>query len=190
MDFYKLQESDLKEHWDADEDQDWEDGNDVNGDGIYQTNEFAGDDVGLDGVGPSELNYYGPDEGECNHKPDRKEGMAEPNFAETDVSESDMVGLTSFLLFRVPSHTPPYKNWFRNDKSMWGLIGVDSLAESVEWTSNLIEVFASGPFPLFQGRTERISMAEIHSYDPLEGLNSSDHRAPSLFNKKRVVQII
>ena len=37
LDFYKLQESDLKEHWDADEDQDWEDGNDVNGDGIYQT---------------------------------------------------------------------------------------------------------------------------------------------------------
>jgi len=190
LDFYKLKESDLKEHWDADEDQDWEDGNDINGDGIYQTNELAGDDVGLDGVGPSELNYYGPDEGECNHKPDRSEGMAEPNFAETDVSESDMVGLTSFLLFRVPSHTPPYKNWFRNDKTMWELIGVDSLAESVEWTSNLIEVFASGPFPLFQGRTERISMAEIHSYDPLEGLNSVDHRAPSLFNKKRVVQII
>ena len=190
LEFYNLQASDLKEHWDADEDQDWEDGNDLNGDGIYQINEFAGDDVGLDGVGPSELNYYGPDEGECNHKPDRSEGMAEPNFAETDVSESDMVGLTSFLLFRVPSHSPPYNNWFRNDKSMWALVGADSLVESVEWTSNLIEVFASGPFPLFQGRTERISMAEIHSYDPLEGLNSEDHRAPSLFNKKKVVQVI
>ncbi|MBN1542319.1 hypothetical protein JW992_09255 [candidate division KSB1 bacterium] len=188
--YYKLTEPDLREHWDADEDQDWEDGIDLNGDGIYQTNEYAGDDVGLDGVGPTELNYYGPDEGEGNHRPDRAEGRAEPNFAETDVSESDMVGLTSFLLFRVPNHTPPYTRWFRNDRSMWEMIGQPTLMESVEWTSNLIEVFASGPFPLYQGRTERISMAEIHSYDPLEGLNSPDHRAPSLFNKKNIVQVI
>ncbi|MFZ5519263.1 MAG: hypothetical protein ACOY90_21710 [Candidatus Zhuqueibacterota bacterium] len=190
LETYKMTEADLREHWDADEDQDWEDGNDVNNNGIYESNEFAGDDVGLDGVGPSELNYYGPDEGECNHRPDRKEGAAEPNFAETDVTESDMVGLTSFLLFRVPDHVPPYIRWFRNDRSMWEIVGRDTLLESIEWTTNLIEVFASGPFPLFQGRTERISMAEIHSYDPLEGLNSSDHRAPSLFNKKEIVQII
>ncbi|MBD3288903.1 hypothetical protein GF337_08885, partial [candidate division KSB1 bacterium] len=187
---YKLTEADLRDHWDADEDQDWEDGNDLNGDGIYQTNEFAGDDVGLDGVGPTELNYYGPDQGECNHKPDRAEGRAEPNFAETDVTESDMVGLTSFLLFRVPVHSPPYTRWFRNDRSMWEIIGKDTLLESYEWQDNLIEVFASGPFPLFQGRTERISMSELHSYDPVEGLNSADHRAPSLFNKKNIVQII
>ncbi len=190
LEFYNYKLEDLKPHWDADEDQDWEDGEDLNGDGIYQLNEYAGDDVGLDGVGPTELNYYGPDEGECNHKPDRSEGRAEPDFAETDVSESDMVGLTSFLLFRVPPHTPPYTRWFRNDRSMWEIVGKDTLVESVEWTSNLIEVFASGPFPLYEGRTERISMAELHSYDPLEGLNSPDHRAPSLFNKKSVVQVI
>ncbi len=190
LETYNLTEADLREHWDADEDQDWEDGIDLNNDGIYQANEFAGDDVGLDGVGPTELNYYGPDEGECNHKPDRSEGRAEPNFAETDVSESDMVGLTSFLLFRVPVHTPPYRRWFRNDRSIWEIIGKDTLLESFEWEDNLIEIFASGPFPLFQGRTERISMSEIHSYDPVEGLNAPDHRAPSLFNKKSIVQII
>ena len=36
---YKLNVEDLKEHWDADEDQDWEDGEDANGDGIYQISE-------------------------------------------------------------------------------------------------------------------------------------------------------
>ncbi|MBN2093133.1 hypothetical protein JW964_26150, partial [candidate division KSB1 bacterium] len=191
LDFYRLQQSDLKEHWDADEDGDWEDGEDINGDGIYQTNESAGDDVGLDGVGPNDINYTGPDEGECNHRPDYQEGIGcEPNFAETDVSESDMVGLTSFLLFRVPNHVPPYTRWFRNDKSMWQVVGRDTLIESVEWTSNLVEVFASGPFPLFQGRTERISMSELHSYDPLEGLSSEEHNAPALFQQKRIVQII
>ena len=63
LDFYKLTAADLKSHWDADEDQDWSDGDDANGDGIYQANENPGDDVGLDGVGPLELNYNGPDEG-------------------------------------------------------------------------------------------------------------------------------
>ncbi|MEN8192738.1 MAG: hypothetical protein ABFS12_07960, partial [Bacteroidota bacterium] len=50
--FYYLDEADLKDHWDADEDQDWNDGNDENGDGVYTNGEDPGDDVGLDGVGP------------------------------------------------------------------------------------------------------------------------------------------
>ncbi|MCI0494153.1 hypothetical protein L0Z72_04030, partial [candidate division KSB1 bacterium] len=188
--FYKLTEADLKEHWDADEDQDWDDGEDLNGDGVYQLSEFAGDDVGLDGVGPSDLNYPGPDEGECNHRPDRIEGQSEPDFAETDVSESDMVGLTSFQLFPIQPHSPPYTKWFRNDKSMWQVIGEHTLVESIEWVTNLVETFASGPFPLYQGRTERISMSELHAYDPLEGLNSAEHTAPALFEVKRIVQVI
>jgi len=189
---YNLELSDLRPHWDADEDQDWEDGIDTNGDGIYQSNEFAGDDVGLDGVGPAELNYPGPDFGEGNHQPDFQQGIGcEPNFNATDVTESDMVGLTSFRLFRVPDHSPPYTNWFRNDESFWDLIGQDSLARYLGNISNLIETFASGPFPLVQGSEERISMSELHSYDPLAGLNSEpDHSAPALYEQKRIVQVI
>ena len=67
-----------------------------------------------------------------------------------------------------------------------GLIGVDSLEEYLDNISNLVEVFASGPFPLFQGRVERISMSELHSYDPLEGLSSSEHTAPALYELKRI----
>ena len=112
LSFYKLDLTELKEHWDADEDQDWEDGEDLNNDGIYQVTEFFGDDIGLDGVAPTELNYTGPDEGEGNHKPDYVEGVgSEPNFAVTDVSESDMMGLTAFRLFPVPSHAQSNSSW-------------------------------------------------------------------------------
>jgi hypothetical protein len=190
LQFYKLSIEDLRSHWDADEDQDWDDGFDANGNGIYDLGENPGDDVGLDGVGPGEINYYGPDEGEGNHKPDYRQGVgSEPDFNATDVSESDMVGLTSFRLFNIPNENACYQ-WFCGDQSMWNLIGREAL---VEWSgnlSNLIMTFASGPFPLFKGREERISMSELHSYDPLAGLNSVDHSAPALYEQKRIVQII
>ena len=136
LEFYKLNVEDLKEHWDADEDQDWEDGDDANGDGIYQVSENYGDDIGIDGVAPGELNYTGPDAdgSEGNHRPDFLEGVGcEPNFNTTDVSESDMVGLTTFRMFPIPSHAPSNETtWFKNDEAMWGLIGVDSLEEYLD----------------------------------------------------------
>lgn len=192
LDFYDLTEEDLQSHWDADEDQDWEDGEDLNGDGIYQLSEYAGDDVGLDGVAPGELNYEGPDEGECNHMPDYLEGVGcEPNFNETDVSESDMIGLTAFQMYPIPSHAPSNTTqWFKNDQAMWEVISVDSLEEYLDIVSNLVEVFASASFPLYQGRVERISMSELHSYDPLAGLESDEHSAPTLYELKRIVQVI
>ena len=192
LEFYDLTEEDLQSHWDADEDQDWEDGEDLNGDGIYQLSEYAGDDVGLDGVAPGELNYEGPDEGECNHMPDYLEGVGcEPNFNETDVSESDMIGLTAFRMYPIPSHAPTNTTqWFKNDQAMWEVISVDSLEEYLDIVSNLVEVFASASFPLYQGRVERISMSELHSYDPLAGLESDEHSAPALYELKRIVQVI
>ena len=194
LEFYKLTAEDLRDHWDADEDQDWEDGEDLNEDGIYQASEYYGDDIGIDGVGPGELNYDGPDidGSECNHQPDFLEGVGcEPNYNTTDVSESDMVGLTAFRMFPIPSHAPSNETtWFKNDQAMWELIGIDSLEEYTANISNLVEVFASGPFPLYQGRVERISMSELHSYDPLEGLVSPNYSAPALYELKRIVQVI
>jgi hypothetical protein len=190
--FYKLNEEDLKEHYEGDEDQDWQDWIDTNNNGIYDEGEEIGDDVGLDGVGPGDLNYNGPDEGEANHKPDYQQGVgSEPNFNATDVSESDMIGLTSFRLFNIPDENSSY-HWFRGDKSMWELIGEQSLPDDF-WSgslSNLILTFASGPFLLRKGTEERISMSELHSYDPLTGLNSSSHSATALFEQKRIVQVI
>ncbi len=158
--WYKLDEGDLKDHWDADEDQDWRDGFDTNGNGVYDSDEDAGDDVGLDGVGPADLNYNGPDEGECNHKPDYVEGLGcEPNFAVTDISESDMIGLTSFRMIIHPQGGSPSAQF---DKNCWNVFASDSLLEYFGTPTNLIEMFGSGRFRLDKGRTERISIAEIH----------------------------
>jgi len=198
--YYKLKEKDLREHWDADEDQDWQDGFDKNGNGVYsyfdketgrwyvEPGEDPGDDLGLDGVGPYDINYNGPDEGEGNHRPDFVEGVGcEPNFAATDVSESDMLGLTSFrYVFE----------WGTQGKSLmndeitfkWNTEGVFDEAQMNP--RNFVEQFASGLFPLFKGRTERISMSELHAYDALTGLNSAEHKAPALFRLKEVVQVI
>ncbi len=189
--FYNLKDSDLKEHWDADEDQDWNDWDDANNNGKYDAGENIGDDVGLDGVGPADLNYNGPDADgtEANHKPDRVEGIAEPNFAETDISESDMVGLGSFkYVFR----------WGRDhfgvggDENLWKLHteAEPQFHEANLIPRNFVEQFASGIFGLKKGLTERISMSELHSYESLEGLNSDEHKAPALFELKRLVQMV
>ena len=189
---YNTKIENLKSHWDADEDQDWMDGIDANGNGKYDSDEFAGDDIGLDGVGPLDINYKGPDADgtECNHKPDYKEGFGcEPNFAATDIDESDMVGLKSFELFPVPSQSSA-KGWFKDDPGMWAKMSKGELQPYSGSLTNLVEFFSSGIFPLFKGRTERISMAMINSYDGLEGLNSSAHSAPVMFRNKEVVQAI
>lgn len=187
---YNLTLENLRDHWDADEDQDWDDGNDANANGKYDLDEDAGDDVGLDGIGPGDLNYGGPDAGECNHRPDFSEGLGgEPDFAATDVSESDMIGLTAVGMFPMPSHASEY-HWFRGDKSMWELIGEDSLVSYSGNISNLILTCGSGPFALHKGREERVSVAMVHAYDALEGLNSNSHAAPNLFQLKHAAQKI
>jgi len=187
LSFYNYTEADLHEHWDADEDQDWQDGFDLNDNGIYDPGEDPGDDVGLDGVGPGELNYTGPDEGECNHKPDFIEGVGcEPNFAFTDVSESDMLGLTSFHTYDHDSEPRIHTD----DQRIWEYFSDSSYDEFQSQPGEWVNLFATGIFPLYKGRTERISMSLVASYDPLEGLNSPEHKAPSLYRKKEVTQII
>ena len=189
--FYNLEMDDLKEHWSSDEDQDWNDGDDKNNNGIYDEDENPGDDVGLDGIGPGELNYPGPDEGECNHRPDFVEGLGcEPNYNATDVTESDMLGLSAFSLFHVQEQLNGRPKTFHADWVMWQLTGTGMLKEFIGEISNLIEVFASGPFPLYKGRTERVSMSILHSYDQLSDLSQDPPRAPVLFELKKVVQLI
>ncbi len=189
--FYNLTVDDLKDHWSSDEDQDWNDGNDANNNGVYDPGENPGDDVGLDGIGPDELNYPGPDEGECNHRPDFVEGIGcEPNYNATDVTESDMLGLTAFSLFHVQEQLAGKPKTFHADWVMWQLTGTNLLKEFIGEISNLIEVFASGPFPLYKGRTERVSMSMLHSYDQLSDLSQEPPRAPVLFELKKVVQLI
>ncbi len=189
--YYNLKESDLKPHWDADEDQDWRDGVDANNNKVYDIGEDPGDDLGLDGVGPYDLNYTGPDADgtECNHKPDLLEGVgAEPNFGLTDVNESDMLGLTTFRYCM--NWSSGYAGNPSADQKTFEFLSSGIFDEAQMSPQNYLEEFASGLFPLHAGLTERISMSELHAYDPLAGLNSSEHRAPALFRLKEVVQLI
>ncbi|MBN1481752.1 T9SS C-terminal target domain-containing protein [candidate division KSB1 bacterium] len=192
LEFYGLTEDQLKNHWDADEDQDWRDGNDTNNNGIYESIEFAGDDIGLDGIGPTDINYIGPDlDGtECNHRPDVYSGIgSEPNFGLLDVDESDMLGMTAF-------HVSPYPNstnttpWFRDDAGMWALLNDQTLAEYSGHISDIVLTFASGAFPLYRGWSERISVAQLHSHEDLAGTNYPDHAVPVLFQLKKTAQKI
>ncbi|MBN1895761.1 hypothetical protein JW906_14810 [bacterium] len=205
LNFYHFHESELKPHFEGDEDQDWRDGVDPDNDGMYaELNEqgvwvlepgaFAGDDVGIDGVGPGDLNYYGPDPDgtECNHKPDFLETKGEPNFGPLDVSESDMLGLTSFLMFDWNEWQTIFRLTLNEDENVWNQMNSDSLSEFLVAGSygSLYMIFASSPFPFYKGRTERVSMAFMAAYENLAAINASGHRAQNLFRLKDVAQVI
>ena len=187
--------------YEGDEDGDWTPAIDVDGNIVLTNNVICAiinDDVGLDGVGPDDSNYNGPDEGECNGKPDCVEGVGcEPNFGETDVSESDMLGLTSFKLFPIDGHQEDATTkWFKNDQIMWDSLmviqDINNAFDQFEGTpSNMVELFSSAVFPLYKGKTERISMAEIHSTDDIQGSPGGvEPEVPALFALKQTVQLI
>lgn len=199
-----IKEEDFHDHYEGDEDQDWDDGTDLNGDGNYSyfdedtqlwyldDGEYAGDDVGLDGVGPTDLNYKGPDEGECNHFPDFVEGEGcEPDFAATDVSESDMIGLTTFRMTEYQARWLTGELEAYNDRNLWQHMTSKTFDE-YEFSSpvTLYFVFASSEFPLYKGRTERISTAMLHAYENFQALSASDHKAQNLYNLKKTAQLI
>jgi hypothetical protein len=202
LSFYSLTTADLHPHYAGDEDQDWRDGVDVNQDGNYSyydaekrmwfldPGEFAGDDVGLDGVGPIDINYSGPDAGEGNHKPDYLEGVGcEPNFAATDVSESDMIGLTTFRMHDLGMQSAELHAY--NDKALWkrmtsGIFDTYTYTEPI----TLFFIFASSEFPLYKGRTERISMGLLHAYENFQDLSGPAHLAPNLYSLKKTAQLI
>ena len=196
--FYNKTVDDLKPHWSGDEDMDWmecekdEEGNCIMVDGVCIS---PNDDVGKDGVGFGDLSWTAPDEGECNGEPDCEEGVGcEPNFGETDVSESDMIGLTTFRLFPVDEHSQQEDQtslWFYNDDVMWEMMSDTVFNQFIGTPANLVELFAAGVFELKQGQTERVSMAELHSFDNLTGSpGGSQIEPPALFDLKKTVQLI
>ncbi len=189
LNYYELTQNDLRSHWDADEDQDWRDGNDKNQNGIYDLDEKAGDDIGLDGLAPGDVNYPGPDiDGtECNHKPDMVDGIGcEPNFGLLDVNESDMIGLNSFKYVF---------NWgyfmFINDANLYKLLsrgGIDELQNS---PGNFLQFSSSEQFALKRGReSQRFSVALINSFDPLAAIEARQYPELNVVKLKRIAQKI
>jgi len=124
---------DAKEHWEGDEDGDWL---------------ILIDDVGADGIMELDEGYPGPDADgtEKNGIPDQ----GEPNFGKLDNDESDQVGLTSFS-------APLYGSILISDEeAVWPRIQSGYYAEPTQ-SVNQFWLFASGPFNLPSGKTERFS---------------------------------
>jgi hypothetical protein len=147
--------------WTGDEDMDWV---------------AANHDLGADGVLGDETTP--PDSGEGDGMPT----AGEPNFDGTDLNESDQIGLTGFKLNRIkPGQGNP-------DQTVDGVV---FFTDAQEWPRRLYEkftapdsttrfdpplaanynigfLFASGPFRLAAGQTERFSLALAYGADLLE----------------------
>jgi hypothetical protein len=146
---------------------------DLNTNGVWDANEPLNDDLGRDGVGPTDPQYTGPDEGEGDGIPTH----GEPNFDETDKDESDQIGLQAISIYTLADKGPT-GGWPKNDDVMWRKM-TGGFRDTIVSNTNISMVFASGPFPLRQTRRERFSMALVFG-DNLEGL---------VFNKETVQEI-
>lgn len=145
---------DPKWHWQGDEDGDWTGFNDLNGNGVWDEGEALNDDLGVDGVGPTDEQYPGPDFGEGDGLPTD----GEPNYNQTDKDESDQIGLTSVKIFNLHA----YDLWM--DEEIWSILGY-GVFDPQEGDVNLGALYASGPFSLKAGQTERFSMALLFGED-------------------------
>ncbi len=157
-----------------DDNHNWIPYTDLNHNGKWDPGEPLNDDVGRDGIGPTDPNYTGPDEGEGDGIPTH----GEPDFDETDIGESDMIGLTAMTIRVLDDSHGPTGLWISNDEVMWNAMN-NGFVDTVVHNSNIQMVFASGPFPLKQTKRERFSMALIFG-DNLDAL---------IFNKITVQDI-
>jgi hypothetical protein len=129
------------------------------------------DDVGADGI--PNTHDFGEGDGKPTH--------GEPDFDETDIHESDQLGLTSFYYF-----VPAGKIVMSDNEAMWRSLrpgyydvpssisnGVASHGEDGDF------MYGSGYFPLLPGKIERFSLA----------LAFGDN-TPDVIRTKRIVQQI
>ncbi len=152
----------------------WVPFSDLNGNGVWDPGEPLNDDVGRDGLGPTDPGYTGPDQGEGDGVPSH----GEPHFDETDKDESDQIGLTSMTVKVLDNSHGPTGLWGKNDDVMWKAMN-NAFRDTLVQNSNISLVFASGPFILGKGLRERFSMALLMGND----LNQL------LFHKETVQQI-
>lgn len=125
-------------------------------DGIDNDNDWNPefDDVGADGIAGTK------DTGEADGMPT----AGEPNFDQTDVDESDQIGLTSFEYF-----TPANAFNMADDEDLWNRMspGFFKVPESIVNNRPVRGedgdfIYGSGFFPLPAGETRRFSLALVY----------------------------
>ncbi len=167
--------------WTGDENLDWVGFTDENGNGAWDQGESVNNDVGRDGLGPFDLGYPGPDDGEVDGIPT----PGEPNFDELDVDESDQVGLTGFDLQTRPFYESGDN--LRDDSWMWDRIinvaqfPLGTKPEAFKADLEPFLLFSSGPVGLAPGGTDFFSTAWIFGEDERDFFKNRK-TAQSIFN--------
>lgn len=150
--------------WTGDENANWTSYSDANENGQWDPGEFLNDDVGIDGLGPNDLGYSGPDFGEADGVPQ----AGEPDFDGLDIQESDQIGLRGFDL----GIRANYENvimtrddliWqqvIENEFELGSLPPEESLRENEPFL-----LFLSGPVTLPPDRSDYFSLAWIFGSD-------------------------
>jgi hypothetical protein len=160
--------------WTGDEDMDW----------VLEAN-----DTGADGVFAVEIEDE--DQGEGDGIP--TEG--EPGFDRTDLHESDQIGLTGFKMNRIrvgagnPSTEVDNIVFFDNGTNWPRLLyeqftapnPADRFDDAVVLNYNIGFLFASGPFTLPAGKTERFSLALAYGAD-LDQLRETVRIVQAIYN--------
>ncbi|NNE34996.1 MAG: hypothetical protein HKN13_07160, partial [Rhodothermales bacterium] len=166
--------------WTGDENLDWSGFSDGNGNGVWDSGELVNNDVGRDGLGPFDLGYPGPDDGEADGIPT----LGEPNFDELDVDESDQIGLTGFDLNTRPFYESGDN--LRDDTWMWDRIALSQFVlgtkpEAFQADIEPFTLFNSGPITLPPSETDFFSIVWVFGDD--EGDFFKNRRtAQSIFN--------
>ncbi len=164
--------------WTGDENMNWRGFLDENNNGRHDEGELLFNDTGRDGLGPNDLGYVDPDEGEANGRPD----AGEPNFDRLDIPESDQIGLTGFDL----NTRPFYENGnnLKTDTWLWDRVLFSQFPLGTKPEQRIADVepfllFTSGPVRLAPGQTDFFSLAWVF------GANRDD-----FYKNRRTVQNI
>lgn len=164
-----------KPRWSGDEDGDWDP---------------EKNDIGIDGIAPTSVNYPGPDYGEGDGFPsqawyddlngngildEEEKGTltdewtlgkrwagSETNFGFRDISESDQLGLTGFTVNGWSIVDP------KDDEIIWSWLTkpeIDPNQEFLQSAGDNIFMFSTGPMFLQKGESQRFSMVILFGED-------------------------
>ncbi len=158
---------------------------DINGNGKWDAdlNEPLNDDLGLDGVGPLDDGYTGPDQGEGDGLPTSgaypiaTEFPGEPNIDKTDKDESDQIGLTAVSIYRLGDGGVG-GGWPKDDEPMWQKMVLAYMTPRFQ-NSNSIKYF-------LQDLSHLVRVNEKVSMDSMFGNNLED----LIFNKEKYRKFI
>lgn len=114
------------------------------------------DDVGIDGVGPGDNEYRGPDEdgSECNGFME----LGEPNFDITDIDEADQAGLKHVYVYEV-------NNDLRSDRKYWDKYLRKEDQRVIDSDDDICFTFGARNVKLEQMKWERFCTAAIMGED-------------------------